>query len=400
MASLSASDAFGAFHDGPGTSSLDDAASAGQDLLSRYNDRMTQVSGLVQGISGSWTGSASDAAQAGAQPLVRSLQQSHDALTTTQNLMTRQSGSFHDAARSVQQMPDQPPQPTIGDFLPPWSSSYEDKANAYIGQARANVTAMQNYGVATGYNHGVTPTSYGGVTGGGSDVTIAPDQGPGDPGGTQQGPGGGSVSHTPGGYSGGGPGAGAHYVNSPGGGQPTGTSGQPGGSGYSGPGSSTNQQGWQGGAPGQVPGYGAPGYGQPGDGSSFGPGSVGGFGPVGGFGAGADGGVGGGSGRGGVGGGVGARGFGAGAQGGSQPGAGNRTGVGGVAGEGGGPGAAAAAGRAGAPGVAGSPGMAGGQRGKKEEDQEHKTAAYLEDDYSDEIVGQLPTTVPPVIGLN
>ena len=57
--------------------------------------------------------------------------------------------------------------------------------------------------------------------------------------------------------------------------------------------------------------------------------------------------------------------------------------------------------RPGMPGASGAGGMtgAGGQGGKKEEDGEHKSAAYLEDDYSDDIVGELPRTVPPVIGM-
>jgi hypothetical protein len=44
--------------------------------------------------------------------------------------------------------------------------------------------------------------------------------------------------------------------------------------------------------------------------------------------------------------------------------------------------------------------MAGGAQGRKEEDKEHKSAAYLEDDYSDELIGELPRTTPTVIGLD
>jgi len=64
--------------------------------------------------------------------------------------------------------------------------------------------------------------------------------------------------------------------------------------------------------------------------------------------------------------------------------------------------AAPTAGRAGAPGAPGVGGVAGGagRGGRKGEDTEHKSATYLRDDYSDEIVGELPSTAPPVIGLN
>jgi PPE family len=83
---------------------------------------------------------------------------------------------------------------------------------------------------------------------------------------------------------------------------------------------------------------------------------------------------------------------------GTGQGVGNRAGVGGLpAGE---PGIRAA-GVAGKPGAAGASGgaMGGGQGRKKEEDKEHRTAAYLvNEDNGNEIVGDLPPTVPPVIG--
>lgn len=47
----------------------------------------------------------------------------------------------------------------------------------------------------------------------------------------------------------------------------------------------------------------------------------------------------------------------------------------------------------------GADGMPPVGNGRKEEDREHKPAAYLEDDYSGDIVGELPPTTPPVIGL-
>ena len=82
----------------------------------------------------------------------------------------------------------------------------------------------------------------------------------------------------------------------------------------------------------------------------------------------------------------------------------NRTGAGAAAGIGaeeeGAMRGGAAAGRPGTAGAAGAGGMsAGGRGGKKEEDKEHKSAAYLvNDDNANDIVGDLPPTVPPVIG--
>lgn len=119
----------------------------------------------------------------------------------------------------------------------------------------------------------------------------------------------------------------------------------------------------------------------------------------GGFGGGGGGGYGAGGGAGGFGAG-GAKGFGSGATSGAsaRPGAGAAAGFG--AEEEGGMRGGGMAGRPGAAGAAGQGGMgAGGRGGKKEEDKEHKSAAYLvNDDNANDIVGDLPPTVPPVIG--
>ncbi|GAA0646264.1 hypothetical protein GCM10010174_81660 [Kutzneria viridogrisea] len=61
--------------------------------------------------------------------------------------------------------------------------------------------------------------------------------------------------------------------------------------------------------------------------------------------------------------------------------------------------AGAAAGAAGGAGMAGAgaPGGAGGKQ-KGAEDAEHASAAYLHDDYSSDLIGELPPTTRPVIG--
>ncbi|EWM15870.1 PPE domain-containing protein [Kutzneria sp. 744] len=152
---------------------------------------------------------------------------------------------------------------------------------------------------------------------------------------------------------------------------------------------------------GNVPNYpGYPGQGGGGRGGGQG-GGGGGFTPP--MGSGFGGGGGSGYGGGGAGGGFGsggAKGFGSGA----TSGAGARAGAGATSGFGaeeeGAMRGGAMGGRPGAAGASGAGGMGGGGRGgKKEEDKEHKSAAYLvNDDNANDIVGDLPPTVPPVIG--
>ncbi|MFB9615993.1 hypothetical protein ACFFS4_36770 [Kutzneria kofuensis] len=370
---------------------------------------------LVMKMGSAWTGDASEAAQAGAAPLLQAFRDGQRALSTHQELMGAQTHSFGVAKTSVHDVPNEPPSASFGDMLSDASGvslftggGYLNKVQDWSEKANANVTAYTGYANASSYNQSNMPQEYGDPSGSGSDIALAPAQpGPGDPG-----PGG------PGGITGPGSTGGPHHPVSHYGGGPDTSAYTPSGSGTPGPGTGglpgpgtpgygtgpTNTQGWQGGpsAPGAggwptPPGGGGQSWGFGGDGF---PGAVGApFGGGGGF----DGGTaGGGTASGG------ARGLRAGGMAGTagvnaaerQAGPGARAGAGASGASS--PGAALATGRAGAPGAPGAGGMAGaaGRGGRKEEDQEHTSAAYLEDDYSDELIGELPRTTPPVIGLD
>ena len=96
--------------------------------------------------------------------------------------------------------------------------------------------------------------------------------------------------------------------------------------------------------------------------------------------------------------GAGGAGFAAGGLGAGAAGAGGRSGVGGF-GSGEDEIAAGRAAAAGARGASGAGGSGAGRGGKREEDAEHKTAEYLQEDDPDAIFGTDQKTVPPVIGL-
>jgi len=305
----------------------------------------------------------------------------------------------------VHDVPNDPPSASFGDMLSDASGAslftgggYLNKVQDWSDKANANVTAYTSYANASTYNQGNMPHEYGDPSGSASDIALASqqpgpgDHGPGGPGGIS-GPGStGSTTH-PASHYGGDPGTSTRTSSG------VGTPG-PGAGGLPGPGNTpgygggpTNTQGWQGGSPSPggwpTPGGGGQSWSTSGAGGGF-PGAVAPFGAPGGF-------DGGGTSGGGTAGG-GARGLraggmaGAGASGAaeSQAGPGPRAGAGGTGAAG--PGTAMAAGRPGAPGAAGAGGMAGGagRGGLKEEDREHSSAAYLEDDYSDELIGELP----------
>ncbi|QUQ72033.1 PPE family protein [Kutzneria sp. CA-103260] len=422
MGGLGPGDIHSALTQGPGTSSFQDARAASTSLAQSHQDRENQALALVMKMGAAWTGDASEAARAGAAPLLQAFRDGQQALSTHQDLMGRQTDSFGVAKTSVHDVPNEPPSASFGDMVSDVSGvsvftggGYLNKLQDWSDKANANVAAYGSYANASTYNQSNMPHEYGDPSGSASDVAVAQQQpGPGGhgPGGTGEisGPGGtGSTTHPASHYSGG-PGPSAWTpsdVGNPG----PGTGGLPSPGGTPGYGSGpTNTQGWPG-AP-SAPGTGAGGWPTPGSGGQgWGSGGAsGGFPGTGGvpFGMPGGGGFDGGTAGGGTGGG-GARGLRAGGMAGtgaggaaaaeSQTGPGARAGAGGPGGSG--PGAAMAAGRPGAPGAPGAGGMAGGGRGgRKEEDQEHTSAAYLEDDYSDELIGELPRTAPTVIGLD
>ena len=419
---LGPGDIHSALTQGPGTGSFQDARAASTELAQSHQDRENQAMALVMKMGAAWTGDASEAARAGAAPLLQAFRDGQQALTTHQDLMGRQADSFGLAKTSVHDVPNEPPSASFGDMLSDASGAslftgggYLNKVQDWADKANANVAAYGSYANASTYNQSNMPHEYGDPSGTASDVALAQqqpgpgDHGPGGPGGIS-GPGStGSTTH-PASHYGGDPGVSTRTpsgVGTPG----PGAGGLPGSGttpGYGG--GPTNTQGWQGGSPSPVgwptPGSGGQSWGSGGAGGGF-PGAVGvPFGAPGGGGFDGGGFDGGGTAGGGATGGT--RGIraggmaGAGASGAaeSQAGPGARAGAGGTGASG--PGAAVATGRPGVPGAPGAGGMAGGagRGGRKEEDQEHSSAAYLEDDYSDELIGELPRTAPPVIGLD
>ena len=416
MGTLGPGDIHSALTQGPGTGSFQAAKAASAGLAQSHQERESQAMALVMKMGAAWTGDASEAAQAGAAPLLRAFRDGQQALTTHQDLMGRQTESFGVAKTSVHDMPNQPPSASFGDMVSDASGlslftggGYANKVQEWSEKANANVTAYSNYANASSYNRTNMPNEYGDPSGSSSDVALATQQtGPGGPG-----PGGTESVNGPGGpnapvsHHSGGPGSSQWTPNGMGTPGP-GTGGLPNTGTGSGP---TSTQGWSGGPT-------APGTGWP---TSTG-GGTGGTGTGTGMGGGLDGGAVGAPFGGGAGGydaegnpsgyGTGGRGSAAGgARGirtGGMAGAGDAAAAGGKVGPGartgvgmpGAGGTTVAAGRPGAPGTQGASGMPGGAQGRKEEDKEHKSAAYLEDDYSDELIGELPRTTPTVIGLD
>jgi hypothetical protein len=389
---------------GPGTNYLQAAKDATATEWGREDDRATLIKKLGEKIRMGWQGEASDAAFGASLPLAQAAMQGTDKLDTAQDLLSRQSGSFHDAFNSVRPVPPRPPDNNVLNESIPFETDLDREIKTYQADAQHNIDVFHGYDNASSYNETNMPKEYSTITHSGGTITVKPAGG--DTGGDSGDPGDGRRDRVPGGS---GPGSGE--PGNPGGGAPGGSpvgGPLPGSAPVGGPGSGGQQT-----SPSDVrPGPGAGGFpqspaasGQPGGGTA----PPGGFFPGGGF-PGGSGGPGGGTGgfggRGGGGstGGFGGRGGGAGGGGAGGPGA-----RGAVPGAGPGAGAGALAaeeaavrrgglGAAGARGAGGMPmGGMGAGKGQGDEDEEHERKIMIESGGED-VFGSDVLTAPQVIG--
>ncbi|MBB4906602.1 hypothetical protein [Actinophytocola algeriensis] len=393
---VTADDIYRWLKEGPGAESLDLAQNATQHEMERENQRADQIMLLSNAIQAGWQGEAGGRAYSAVSPLAEYALRGADQLRVSQDLLSRQSASFVDAANRVRPVPEKPPENSLTDAFPFDTDIDKDTAD-YQSAAQNNFAVFRDYDGASSYNETHMPQEYNTTNRATGDVTVTPPADTievGDSGPRSGGPG--EHSGGPGNYSGYG----------------AGPSGYPGGPGSGGPAAGGPSTG--GGHPGTVPSGGqqttpndyrpspqppysyppsyppvhrpSPVSADPGNYTGGAPYGGGGFGPRGGGG-------GGGGGYGSGPGGGGPRGFG------PTPGPGPGAAAGAVAAE---EAAARRAAQAAAgirPGGAGGPVGApmGAGRGKDDEDTEHERKILIETD-AEETFGSDILTAPQVIG--
>lgn len=376
---------------GPGTGRLDEAQAAARAEWTKEDGRAELIRKQAELIRSGWQGSAADGAFGAAQPLAKSALDGTDKLSSAEDLLDRQSGSFHRAANSVKPVPQEPPKLDMLQAMVAFSD-YEKDVKSYQADAQHNIEVFRGYDHASEYNETNIPKQYTIVSHSGGNISVTQDDGQRDDTGThidsveyqQPQPRNGGESGTPSGP--GSPGS------TPAGGSPAGGSPVNG----PGPGSQLPQQTSPSdfvppstNTPTPLP----PATGQPAP-TGFAPGGFGPGLPVGGYSSGGPGARGGGFGPGS--GGPGSSGRGA-------PGAGARglgagSGVGALAAEeqaAARRAAAAAAARGGSGAMGGAPVGAG--RGKGDEDEEHQRKVLIEID-AEGVFGSDILTAPQVIG--
>jgi hypothetical protein len=162
-----------------GTGSWQGAQQAAARISQELPDQAVRIKRLQDAMEAAWTGNTADAAQRGVTPLALEHLNVADDLHTTQDLMSRQAASFHQAANAVQPMPLEPavqdPLAAIVAGQPP--DTMLAQVSRYNTIAQHNVDVMATYAGASSYNTHNMPAAYGTLADNPVTITIHPTPG-------------------------------------------------------------------------------------------------------------------------------------------------------------------------------------------------------------------------------
>lgn len=160
---------------GPGTDLLDDAQAATRVEWEAEEDRATMIRRQGEMIRGGWQGTAADGAFGAAQPLAESAMRGVDELSLAEDLLDRQSGSFHRAANSVRPVPPEPPQIDMHDPMAPFSD-FDKEVTTYQADVQHNLEVYHGYDGASEYNQTNMPAEYATINHSGGDIGVTTEE--------------------------------------------------------------------------------------------------------------------------------------------------------------------------------------------------------------------------------
>lgn len=133
-------------------------------VMSKYQDRVNQITHLAAAMEEGWTGDASQAAQRSAGPLAVAHDEAAMRMVEASQLIQSQTQAFYDTKNKVVPVPQVPKAPsTIENLITAGSanSSYLDKVKASMDAAQQNVTAMDSWSGTSSDNGSRMPSAYG-----------------------------------------------------------------------------------------------------------------------------------------------------------------------------------------------------------------------------------------------
>jgi hypothetical protein len=164
------------FATGRGTGLLDDAQVATRLEWELEDGRASLIRKQGELIRGGWQGAASEGAFGAAQPLAESALRGADALSLAEDLLDRQSGSFHRAANSVKPVPSEPPALDLNDTTLPFTD-YDKAVTTYQADAQHNIDVYRGYDGASHYNQTNMPSTYSTVNHAGGNISVTASDG-------------------------------------------------------------------------------------------------------------------------------------------------------------------------------------------------------------------------------
>jgi hypothetical protein len=185
MGSYSATQIYQMFHSGPGTTGMYHATDGAATQMSTQDDLNNQIIQLNSKMAGAWEGEASQAAMSGAVPLANAAQDATNSLATHQNVLSSQAEAFTTARNSLNNVPSQMPNNTMNDVLAAFGDTgpLDNQISQYASSSQHNVQVYQTYAQTSTLTADQMPQSYGQIPLSNATITVVPPSSTGSSGG-------------------------------------------------------------------------------------------------------------------------------------------------------------------------------------------------------------------------
>jgi hypothetical protein len=181
------------FHkDVAGSGQLRESARIFEELAQEYNQQKFELQNALSRVTVTYTGAAADQMRGAFQPLIESVGEGFDLCRRSANLLEDQSGGF-DAAQAAIQPPVSVPDKPWYNGVVPWDTGHDEAVEKNSGIDAANQQAFLRYVEVTNGNNESAPSFETGIALGIGTVTVTDTQvvDPGGPKGAVPGDGGG-----------------------------------------------------------------------------------------------------------------------------------------------------------------------------------------------------------------
>ncbi|HEY4023006.1 MAG TPA: hypothetical protein VGM75_30240 [Pseudonocardiaceae bacterium] len=176
MGGYSATQIYTMFQTGPGTTGIYNATDGAATQMSTQDDLNNQIVQLNNKMAAGWSGQASEQAMSGAMPLANAANDATSSLALHQDVMTQQAEAFTTARNSVTNVPSTMPTNTMNEVLAAFGDTQplDNQISQYASQSHNNVQVYQNYATTSSLTAAEVPQSYGQIPLSNATITVVP----------------------------------------------------------------------------------------------------------------------------------------------------------------------------------------------------------------------------------